>query len=173
MRSPFAILLTCAAFTLCAPVASANNEGLPADLSARIAASISSTFANVVERTHNLVLNAIGFMGIPYRWGGTTPEAGFDCSGFVQFVFKQAAGLVLPRSSFEQIRLGAMVGREELQAGDLVFFNTLHATASHVGIYIGEDRFIHSPRVGKTVAIDSFNDVYWQTRFDGARRLPL
>ena len=101
----------------------------------------------------NLVLNAMGFLGIPYRFGGATPEAGFDCSGFVQYVFRQAAGLMLPRSSFDQIRQGIAVAREELQVGDLVFFNTMRATASHVGIYIGENRFTHAPSRGKTVEI--------------------
>ena len=177
MRSRSAIILTyvltCAVLTLAAPLARADDEALPPDLSSRIASSISSTFSNLVERTQNLVLNAMGFMGTPYRWGGTSPEAGFDCSGFVQYVFKQATGLVLPRSSFDQIRQGTVVGREELQAGDLVFFNTMRATASHVGIYIGENRFIHSPRSGKTVEIVNFGDAYWQARFDGARRLPL
>lgn len=173
MRSNTAIILTCAALTFSSPLVRADDEGLPPDLTSRIAASVSSTFSNMVDRTQNLVLNAMGFMGIPYRWGGTTPEGGFDCSGFVQYVFKQAAGLVLPRSSFDQIRQGTVVGRDELQAGDLVFFNTMRATASHVGIYIGENRFIHSPRRGKNVEIVNFNDAYWQARFDGARRLPL
>lgn len=164
----FAII---AASALALPVAPANadDDGLPPDLAARLTTRAS----NILERAQNLVLNAMGFMGIPYRWGGTTPEAGFDCSGFVQYVFRQAAGLVLPRSSFDQIRQGAVVGRDELQAGDLVFFNTMRATASHVGIYLGENRFIHSPSRGKTVEIVSFTDPYWQARYDGARRLPL
>ena len=124
-------------------------------------------------RAQDLVLNAMGFMGIPYRWGGATPETGFDCSGFVQFVFRQATGVLLPRSSFEQIRQGVSVMRDELMPGDLVFFNTMRATASHVGIYIGENRFIHSPSRGKTVEIGDITSGYWQARYDGARRLPL
>ena len=115
----------------------------------------------------------MGFLGIPYRFGGATPEAGFDCSGFVQYVFRQAAGLMLPRSSFDQIRQGIAVAREELQVGDLVFFNTMRATASHVGIYIGENRFIHAPSRGKTVEIVDIENSYWRARYDGARRLPL
>jgi cell wall-associated NlpC family hydrolase len=115
----------------------------------------------------------MGFMGIPYRWGGTSPETGFDCSGFVQFVFRQATGVLLPRSSFDQIRLGVSVMRDELMPGDLVFFNTMRATASHVGIYIGENRFIHSPSRGKVVEISDITSVYWQSRYDGARRMPL
>ncbi len=162
MKSPAALILACC---LSAPVAHADDQSLTADLSSRV--------GNFFDQTQNLVLNALGFMGIPYRWGGATPEAGFDCSGFVQYVFRQAAGLVLPRSSFDQIRQGASVTRGELQPGDLVFFNTMRATASHVGIYIGENRFIHAPRSGKTVEIADFTNVYWQARFDGARRLPL
>ncbi len=164
MKSSSAIIL---AFCLAAPLAPAHadDQSLAADLTARV--------GNIVGRTQELVLNALGFMGIPYRWGGTTPETGFDCSGFVQYVFRQAAGLVLPRSSFDQIRHGTSVAREELQPGDLVFFNTMRATASHVGIYIGDNQFIHAPRRGKTVEIAEFTNSYWQARFDGARRLPL
>lgn len=162
MKIPAAIILSCC---LAAPVAHADDQSLTADLSSRV--------GNLIGQTQNLVLSAMGFMGIPYRWGGASPEAGFDCSGFVQYVFRQAAGLVLPRSSFDQIRQGASVTPSELQPGDLVFFNTMRATASHVGIYIGENRFIHAPRRGKTVEIADFTNVYWQARYDGARRLPL
>ena len=165
MKSHIAIIL--AFLIMSAGPVRANDQGLPPDLAARL----SSGFGTVITRAHDLVLNAMGFMGIPYRWGGTTPETGFDCSGFVQYVFRQAAGLILPRSSFDQIRQGAIVARDELQPGDLVFFNTMRATASHVGIYIGEGRFIHSPSRGKTVEIVNFADPYWQARYDGARRL--
>lgn len=164
MKSTSAFIL---ALCLAAPLAPAraDDQSLIADLSSRV--------GSLVGRAQELVLNAMGFMGIPYRWGGTTPETGFDCSGFVQYVFRQAVGLVLPRSSFDQIRQGTSVAREELQPGDLVFFNTMRATASHVGIYIGENRFIHAPSRGKTVEIVEFNNSYWQARYDGARRLPL
>ena len=174
MRLRSALLLTLSVAAFAAPVASvrADDESLRPDLGARIVATV-ATIGSVFERTHNLVLNAMGFMGIPYKFGGSTPEAGFDCSGFVQYVVRQAAGLVLPRSSFDQIRLGTSVTRDELQPGDLVFFNTMRATASHVGIYIGENRFIHAPSTGKTVEIVDFNNKYWQARYDGARRLPL
>lgn len=174
MKLRFAIILTCFSGALALPIAPAlaDDNSLPADLAARFS-NFSSGVSSVVEGAQNLVLNAMGFMGIPYRWGGATPEVGFDCSGFVQYVFRQAAGLVLPRSSFEQIRQGAVIARDELQAGDLVFFNTMRATASHVGIYIGENRFIHAPSRGKTVEIGELNNSYWQARYDGARRLPL
>jgi cell wall-associated NlpC family hydrolase len=164
MKSSSAIILACCLAAPLAP-ARADDQSLTADITSRV--------GNFVGRAQELVLNAMGFMGIPYRWGGTTPETGFDCSGFVQYVFRQAVGLVLPRSSFDQIRQGASVAREELQPGDLVFFNTMRATASHVGIYIGDNRFIHAPSRGKTVEIAEFTNSYWQARYDGARRMPL
>lgn len=171
MKIRFAILLSCV-LSGGAP-AYADDDNARPELGARLANSISTSVNSVFEGAQNLVLNAMGFMGIPYRFGGATPEAGFDCSGFVQYVFRQAAGLVLPRSSFEQIRQGIVVARDELQVGDLVFFNTMRATASHVGIYIGENRFIHAPSRGKTVEIVDITNSYWQARYDGARRLPL
>jgi len=171
MKIRFVILLSCV-LSGGAP-AYADDDNARPELGARLANSISTSVNSVFEGAQNLVLNAMGFMGIPYRFGGATPEAGFDCSGFVQYVFRQAAGLVLPRSSFEQIRQGVVVARDELQVGDLVFFNTMRATASHVGIYIGENRFIHAPSRGKTVEIVDLTNSYWQARYDGARRLPL
>lgn len=167
MKSKAAIIL---AFSLAAPVAAvapahADDQSLTTEISSRI--------SGLVDRAGDLVLNAMGFLGIPYRWGGSTPDTGFDCSGFVQYVFRQTLGLALPRSSFDQIRQGIAVAREELRPGDLVFFNTMRATASHVGIYIGENRFIHAPRKGKTVEIADFTNSYWQTRYDGARRLSI
>ncbi len=171
MKLRYVILLSCV-LTRVAP-AYADDASARPELGARLVNSISTGVNSVFEGAQNLVLNAMGFMGIPYRFGGASPEAGFDCSGFVQYVFRQAAGLVLPRSSFEQIRQGVVVARDELQVGDLVFFNTMRATASHVGIYIGENRFIHAPSRGKTVEIVDITNSYWQARYDGARRLPL
>ena len=147
LRSALSLTYSLAALTLALGVtpARADDESLRPDLGTRLANTIPSSVGSVMAGAQNLVLNAMGFLGIPYRFGGATPEAGFDCSGFVQYVFRQAAGLMLPRSSFDQIRQGIAVAREELQVGDLVFFNTMRATASHVGIYIGENRFIHAP----------------------------
>lgn len=173
MKVRFATIATVLALSLAAAPARADDESLRPDLGTRLVNTISSSVGSVVAGAQNLVLNAMGFLGIPYRFGGATPEAGFDCSGFVQYVFRQASGLMLPRSSFEQIRQGIAVARDELQVGDLVFFNTMRATASHVGIYIGENRFIHAPSRGKTVEIVDITNSYWQARYDGARRLPL
>lgn len=163
MRLPVAMI---AAVLFSAPLTPARaQEAAPVAPESRVDAFLS--------RANDLVLNAMGFMGIPYRWGGATPQTGFDCSGFVQFVFRQATGMMLPRSSFDQIHHGVSVMRDELQPGDLVFFDTMRAQFSHVGIYIGENRFIHSPSRGKTVEIVDLTEAYWKKRYNGARRIPL
>ncbi len=126
-----------------------------------------------VAKARELVLQAMGFMGINYKYGGDTPETGFDCSGLVHYVFNQAAGLVLPRNAREISRVGEDIPRNELQPGDLVFFNTLRRPFSHVGIYLGEYRFIHAPSRGGQVEIVDMNSRYWQKRYNGARRIGL
>ena len=116
-------------------------------------------------------LYAVSLVGSPYRLGGTSPETGLDCSGFVGHVFRQAAGIVLPRDARAISESARPLPPAELQPGDLVFFNTLNRAFSHVGIYLGEDRFVHatSSRSG-SVMVSSLRDRYWQQRFDGARR---
>lgn len=118
-----------------------------------------------------LVVHAMGFLGVPYRWGGGSFEGGFDCSGFVQALYLQGWNVRLPRRAAEQAQVTEPIEREELQPGDLVFFNTLGARYSHVGLYIGEGRFIHSPRAGASIRMESMDARYWQTRFNGARRV--
>jgi len=118
-----------------------------------------------------LVSRALGLLGVPYKWGGNNPESGLDCSGLVRHVFADAAGLVLPRRSIEMSRAGAPIGQAELQPGDLVFFNTLRRTFSHVGIYIGEGRFVHAPSSGGKVRVERISGSYWASRFNGGRRL--
>jgi cell wall-associated NlpC family hydrolase len=115
---------------------------------------------------------AISLVGSPYLLGGTTPETGLDCSGFVGYVFKQAAGLVLPHDSLAISASAQPVEKSRLQPGDLVFFNTLNRAFSHVGIYLGDDRFVHatSSRTG-VVMISSLHERYWRNRYDGARRV--
>jgi cell wall-associated NlpC family hydrolase len=103
--------------------------------------------------------------------GGNTPESGLDCSGLVRHVFKQAWGTVLPRTAEEISKVGEQVDRQELRPGDLVFFNTLRRTFSHVGIYLGDNKFIHSPSAGGQVRIESMDLAYWKARFNGARRI--
>lgn len=121
-----------------------------------------------------LVLSAMNFLGVPYRRGGTSRESGFDCSGFTRHVFENSVGLILPRRAAEQANSPDLVPvqKNELKPGDLVFFNTLRHTFSHVGIYIGDDKFIHSPRSGGKVRVEDMRQAYWQQRFDGARRAP-
>lgn len=122
--------------------------------------------------TGEVPLYAVSLVGSPYRLGGTSPESGLDCSGFVGHVFREAAGVTLPRDSRAISEAAAPLAREELQPGDLVFFNTLNRPFSHVGIYLGDDRFVHasSSRTG-SVVVSRLNDRYWRERFDGARRV--
>jgi cell wall-associated NlpC family hydrolase len=116
---------------------------------------------------------AMDLLGIRYRRGGSTPEAGFDCSGFVSHVFREGLGMVLPRSSKEMSKSGEVVSRDELRPGDLVFFNTMRRAFSHVGIYLGDNQFVHAPRTGGRVRIEDLRDGYWMKRFNGARRISL
>lgn len=116
-----------------------------------------------------LVKTARKFIGVPYKWGGTSPKKGFDCSGLALVVYR-LNGLDLPRASFQQFEAGTSVGRRDLMPGDLVFFATRKSRrVSHVGIYIGDDRFIHAPRRGKKVCIASLNSSYYAKRYMGGR----
>ena len=119
-----------------------------------------------------LVLSAMNFLGVRYRRGGNSAEQGFDCSGFTRYVFEQSLGRVLPRRADQQAKEAGLfdVKRDELKPGDLVFFNTLRRAFSHVGIYVGEGKFIHAPRAGGEVRIEDMRQAYWAKRFNGARR---
>ena len=125
------------------------------------------------DRASEMVMSAMHFLGVSYRLGGNSEEEGFDCSGFTRHVFENSIGLVLPRRADEQARSSALrqIKREELKPGDLVFFNTMRRTFSHVGIYVGEGRFIHAPRTGAKVRLEDMRMAYWSKRFDGARRI--
>jgi cell wall-associated NlpC family hydrolase len=120
----------------------------------------------------DLVIAALTFLDRPYQAGGQSVETGFDCSGFTRHVFAQSLRIQLPRSADEQAHASALtqVPRVALQAGDLVFFNTLHRTFSHVGIYVGDGRFIHAPRSGAQIRLEDMASSYWDRRFSGARR---
>ncbi len=128
---------------------------------------------SVEEKASDLVVTALGFLGVPYRRGGNTVETGFDCSGFVKAIYEQTIGLILPRKAEQQAAATQKIEKTELQPGDLVFFNTMRRAFSHVGIYIGEGKFIHSPKPGAEVRVESMNVKYWQQRFDGARRVSV
>ena len=112
-------------------------------------------------------------IGVRYRWGGNSPDSGLDCSGFVRYVFQDTLGLALPRRAEEMSRVGEKVRISELKPGDLVFFNTMRRTFSHVGIYIGDNKFVHSPSTGSTIRVDDMDSGYWEKRFTGARRIEL
>jgi cell wall-associated NlpC family hydrolase len=122
-------------------------------------------------KTQEVLIKALSLTGIKYTWGGKSPETGFDCSGFVSYVFRHAVNLSLPASALALSQIGKTVTKNELQPGDLVFFNTLQSTFSHVGIYIGDNKFIHAPRTGRTVSVASLKNSYWASHFTGAQRL--
>ena len=126
---------------------------------------------NVGQKASELVVNAMGFLGVPYKWGGTDADTGFDCSGFVVSVYQQTIGLLLPRKAEQQAAATQKIEKTDLQPGDLVFFNTMRRAFSHVGIYVGNGKFIHAPRAGAEVRVESMGGSYWQHRFDGARRV--
>lgn len=119
----------------------------------------------------SLVVHAMGYVGVSYRLGGGNFEEGFDCSGFVQAAYRQSMGIGLPRTVVEQAQATQVIPAEALIPGDLVFFNTLGHRYSHVGIYVGGGRFIHSPRSGASVRMESMQSSYWSPRFTGARRV--
>lgn len=118
-----------------------------------------------------LIASAMGLLGLAYRFGGTSPKTGMDCSGFMQYVFRKGLQVSLPRTAAEQSRVGVEVSRSNLQPGDMVFFNTSGRRVSHVGMYIGNNRFIHAPRTGKNIEITSLNNSYWSKRYITARRV--
>jgi cell wall-associated NlpC family hydrolase len=134
-------------------------------------AQISQVRNNMADKTSELVVAAMGFLGVPYQMGGNNVETGFDCSGFVKAMYEQTVGLILPRKAEQQAAATQHIDRTELQPGDLVFFNTLRRAFSHVGIYIGDGKFIHSPKPGAQVRVESMGVSYWSHRFDGARRV--
>lgn len=130
-------------------------------------------FPIVGANADDVVISAIGLEGTPYRYGGNTPESGFDCSGLIGYVYRNAAGIQLPRSTRDMINLRVPnVGRGELQSGDLVFFATNGGgKVSHAGIYVGEGRFVHAPSSGGTVRLDYLTQTYWQKSYLGAKRV--
>ena len=134
----------------------------------------SALLTQVRDRASELVLTAMNFIGVRYQRGGNTAEQGFDCSGFTRYVFENSIGLVLPRRAAEQAEAPGLlnISMDELKPGDLVFFNTLRRSISHVGIYVGDGKFIHSPRSGQSVRVEDMRIAYWTQRFSGARRVP-
>jgi cell wall-associated NlpC family hydrolase len=131
-----------------------------------------SLFARYSNTAQDVLLKALELVGVRYRMGGNDPFVGLDCSGFVRLVYQDAIDLALPRTAREQSRMGAEVAaRGELQPGDLVFFNTARRAFSHVGIYLGDNYFLHAPSSGGAVRVEHMQNRYWLTRYNGARRL--
>lgn len=126
------------------------------------------------DHATDLVMNAMNFLGVSYRRGGNTADTGFDCSGFTLHVFENSLGLLLPRRSAEQAQSPSLlrISENDLKPGDLVFFNTMRSAFSHVGIYLGDGKFIHAPRTGSQVRVEDMREAYWVKRFNGARRAP-
>lgn len=119
----------------------------------------------------DLIKSAMGLLGVAYRYGGTSVSTGFDCSGFMQHIFRRSMQINLPRTSAEQAKMGVHVDRAGLQPGDLVFFRTVKSRISHVGLYIGNNKFIHAPRTGKTIEITSLSNKYWGAKYAFGRRV--
>ncbi|AIO31943.1 C40 family peptidase [Burkholderia pseudomultivorans] len=130
-----------------------------------------SFLSGMAGKAGDVVVSALNMIGVRYRWGGNSPDSGLDCSGFVRYVFQDTLGMSLPRRAEEMSRVGEKVSMSNLKPGDLVFFNTMRRTFSHVGIYIGDNKFVHSPSTGSTVRVDDLDNGYWEKRFTGARRI--
>jgi cell wall-associated NlpC family hydrolase len=164
-----AVLASCLLAAACAAAPAA--AGTAAKPHAAAPAHAPALPATLVQRAQDVAIAALGLIGVDYRFGGDDPASGFDCSGLVRYVFSQTTGIALPRTSAEMGRVGARIARVDLLPGDLVFFNTRHFADSHVGIYLGDNRFVHAPSRGSEVRIASLDDAYWKRRFTGARRL--
>lgn len=162
MRIPALILLSLSALLLAAC-------GSPGPRSSASTETIAHASRPVSEKGTEVVFYAMGLIDTGYRFGGKNPEAGLDCSGMVSYIYGQAAGLRVQGSAADIARNGKPIDRAELRPGDLVFFNTLNRSFSHVGIYIGETRFIHAPSTNGRVRIDRLSDTYYAQRFQAAR----
>jgi len=133
--------------------------------------STATAAAKAWSGAQDVAMYALGLIGVTYKFGGNTPDSGLDCSGLVRYVFEEVTGVSLPRTAKEMSTLGTKVTSANLQPGDLVFFNTRRFAYSHVGIYLGDNRFVHAPSRGSEVTIAQFDQAYWQKHFNGARRL--
>jgi cell wall-associated NlpC family hydrolase len=159
-----AAAITAAAFTFTSSSVFADEPATP---STEVRADASRDAGGIQK----LISDALGLVGLRYKRGGTDADTGFDCSGFVGYLFKERLGLDLPRTSRDISHTGEPVEKAELQPGDLVFFNTMRRAFSHVGIYLGNNQFVHSPRSGRSVRVEDMTDRYWSKRYNGARRV--
>jgi cell wall-associated NlpC family hydrolase len=173
-----ALLLACAAGAQAAPQAESPNEPEPVIPDRSLLTRLESVSHQVADKAHsvadhtsNLVVNAMGFLGVSYKRGGNSAETGFDCSGFVRAIYEQTIGHLLPRRADQQAAATQVIDKKELLPGDLVFFNTMRRNFSHVGIYVGDGKFIHAPRSGAQIRVEDMGVAYWARRFNGARRV--
>jgi cell wall-associated NlpC family hydrolase len=167
----FALIAFCASVQATPPPAAAEDDISRFIAEKGLFTQIEEAGTRVADRTSDLVVTAMGFLGVPYRRGGTDAEKGFDCSGFVRSMYERTVGFVLPRLAKDQAAATQPIDKQDLQPGDLVFFNTMKRAFSHVGIYVGEGKFIHSPKPGAHVRVENMDQKYWQRRFNGARRV--
>jgi cell wall-associated NlpC family hydrolase len=130
-----------------------------------------TAFSSSIDKASEMLMYALSLVGVNYKYGGKSPETGLDCSGFVSHVYQQAAGLILPHNARAISMFGQKIAISELQPGDLVFFNTMRHTYSHVGIYLGENKFVHASVTGRGVEVVDMKENYWVKRFNGARRV--
>ncbi len=171
MRASLTLFSAILLMTSACAYAEADSDYLRPGESTTAAANSSQTAPN---KTQDVLMYALSLTGTPYKYGGNTSDTGFDCSGFVRYVYGQVAGLNLPRNAFSISQVGKQIEKTELKPGDLVFFNTLRRAFSHVGIYLGDNRFIHaSSSTTGDVMVSDLNEKYWSKRFNGARRYAL
>ena len=160
----------------------ATNDSMAKPAPSRLKEELSTVFFNALSSTVNsadkmvtkasdLVFNALSLIGVNYRYGGNNPSSGLDCSGFVRYVVRDTLGFLLPRRAIEMSRMGQAIAKDSLLPGDLVFFNTMRSAFSHVGIYIGDNKFVHAPSQGKQIRVDNMHTSYWSRRYNGARRV--
>ena len=135
------------------------------------AAPQQTKFSSSIDKASEMLMYALSLVGVNYKYGGNSPETGLDCSGFVSHVYRQAAGLILPHNARAISMFGQKIAISELQPGDLVFFNTMRHAYSHVGIYLGENKFVHASVTGRGVEVVDMKENYWVKRFNGARRV--
>ncbi|MCB1960221.1 MAG: C40 family peptidase [Rhodocyclaceae bacterium] len=174
LRHRFALLTLASALLISTAAVHAEESVSPAALTVTATTTPSPATSIRTPRTDpvaELVVQALSFLGIPYRYGGQSRDTGLDCSALVQQVFRDAIGLALPRTTGGLARVGQNVERSSLKAGDLVFFNTRRRAFSHVGLYLGDNRFLHAPSKGGKVRVERLSTSYWATRFNGGRRI--
>lgn len=171
----FAVLIACLVFAVSAGATPTEKTDDVVQLLADrgLMERIGDVGEKVGAKASELVVNAMSLLGVPYKRGGSSLETGFDCSGFVRAIYEQTAGKLLPRSAAQQAASTQKIDKKELQPGDLVFFNTMRRAFSHVGIYVGNGKFIHAPKPGAEVRVEDMGVSYWSRRFDGARRVPV